>query len=257
MVLFIGRTKSLVANRRVLVLVVTALFLGGFCLNACGVVKAVDKIAHDVHGNKQKIDAFTDKVQSGESQPFEATYVTTGSSPAKIVYAVQPPMDVAFSDTPATSAVNGSNFDLIVNSTGEFNCDPPASSSSTWTCNKLGTASSSTDNSLVDFYTPSHWVTFLRDFALAAGIAGDKVSNSTMSVNGFSLTCVDLVAPGVTGTSTICTTAQGILGYVKVASDSTSFEIESYSATPPASEFQLPPGAKVVVPPSTTTTSAP
>jgi hypothetical protein len=49
----------------------------------------------------------------------------------------------------------------------------------------------------------------------------------------------------VPGTSTICTTAQGILGYVKVASDSTSFEITAFSSSPPASLFELPPGATV------------
>ena len=103
------------------------------------------------------------------------------------------------------------------------------------------------------FYTPSHWVTFLKDFSLAAGFAGDQVSSSSMTVNGFSMSCVDFVASGVPGKSTICTTSQGILGYVKVASESTSFEIKSYSSSPSASLFQLPPGAKVILPPTTTT----
>ena len=39
-----------------------------------------------------------------------------------------------------------------------------------------------------------------------------------MSLNGFDMNCVDLVAKGVPGTSTVCTTSQGILGYAKVAS---------------------------------------
>ena len=86
---------------------------------------------------------------------------------------------------------------------------------------------------------------FLKDFSLAAGLAGDKISTSTMTVNGFSMNCVDFRTPGVTGTSTICTTSQGLLGYVKVADGSTSFEIKSYSTSPPASLFRLPPGAKV------------
>jgi hypothetical protein len=64
-------------------------------------------------------------------------------------------------------------------------------------------------------------------------------------VNGFAMSCVDFKAAGVAGTSTICTTAQGILGYVKVASNSTTFEIKSYSTAPPAALFALPPGAKV------------
>ena len=81
-----------------------------------------------------------------------------------------------------------------------------------------------------------------------AGLAGDKVTSSTMSLNGFDMNCVDLVAHGVPGTSTICSTSQGILGYVKVASDSTSFQITNYSSSPSASLFQLPPGATVTTP---------
>ena len=78
-----------------------------------------------------------------------------------------------------------------------------------------------------------------------AGLAGDKVTTSTMSLNGFDMHCVDLVARGVPGTSTICSTSQGILGYVKVASDSTSFQITNFSSSPSPSLFQLPPGATV------------
>jgi hypothetical protein len=120
---------------------------------------------------------------------------------------------------------------------------------------KLGTADAATENKIFDFYTPSHWVSFLREFALAAGLAGDKVSSSTMTVNGFAMTCVDLVAPGVTGTSTICTTAQGILGYVNVASDPVSFEIEKFSTSPPSSLFALPPGATITTTPTPVTTA--
>ena len=60
-------------------------------------------------------------------------------------------------------------------------------------------------------------------------------------MNGFSMSCVDFVAPGVPGTSTICTTSQGILGYVKVAGESTSFEIKSYSSTPSGSAVPAAP----------------
>jgi hypothetical protein len=109
----------------------------------------------------------------------------------------------------------------------------------------LSTANAAAENQIFDFYTPSHWITFLRDFSLAAGIAGDKVTSSTMTVNGFTMQCVDFQASGVAGTSTICSTSQGILGYVNVASDSTSFEIKSYSPTPTPSLFELPPGATV------------
>ena len=54
--------------------------------------------------------------------------------------------------------------------------------------------------------------------------------------------------------STICSTQQGILGYVKVASDSTSFEITKFTTSPNPSLFQLPPGATVTT--GTTTPSS-
>jgi hypothetical protein len=227
---------------------VAALTLGAAGLGACSVINKVKTVVHDVRGNKGTIDAFDTKLQSGAATTFEATYVTTGGAPATIVYAVQPPKGVAFIDTPSGGTGDTSPTHLVVNASGEFACSQ-SSSGAPWTCEKLGTADAATQNQIFDFYTPSHWVTFLRDFSLAAGFAGDKVTSSTMTVNGFSMNCVDFVAPGVAGTSTICSTAQGILGYVKVASDSTSFEIKTFSTSPPASLFELPPGATVTTAP--------
>jgi len=210
----------------------------------CGVVNAAKKAVHDVEGNKATIDAFTGKVQAGESSTFEATYVTTGSAPATIVYAVHPPQGLAFTETPSTPAAGG-GVHIIVNSSGEFSCSPPAAAGSPWSCQKVDTASAATENQIFDFYTPAHWITFLKDFSLAAGLAGDRVTSSNMTVNGFAMQCVDFQASGVPGTSTICSTAQGILGYVKVAADATSFEIKSYSSSPPSSLFVTPPGATI------------
>jgi hypothetical protein len=226
-----------------------ATVVGSVGLTSCGVVNAVRKVEHAVTGNRAAIDAFTNKIKAGEGTTFEATYVTTGSSPSTVVYAVQPPQGLAFEDTPTGGTT--STIDIIVNSSGEYSCSRSPSASGP-TCQKLGAAEATAQNQIFDFYTPSHWTTFLKDFSLAAGLAGDKVTSSTMSVNGFSMQCVDFNATGVPGTSTICTTAQGILGYVKVATDSTSFEIKSYSASPPSSLFQLPPGATITTIPTTT-----
>jgi hypothetical protein len=229
------------------------LAVGAFGFSACSAISKVKTAVHDIRGNKATIDAFDTKLQSGAATTFEATYVTTGSAPATIVYAVQPPKGVAFTDTPSGGSGDTSPVHLVVNASGEFACSQSSSggAAAQWTCDKLGTANAAAENKIFDFYTPTHWISFLRDFSLAAGIAGDKVSSSTMTVNGFPLNCVDFVAAGVAGTSTICSTAQGILGYVKVASDSTSFQIQSFSTAPPASLFQLPPGATVTTAPST------
>jgi hypothetical protein len=223
-------------------------------LSACSAIRKVRDAVHDIRGNKATIDAFSTKLQSGTATTFEATYVTTGSAPATIVYAVQPPKGVAFDDTPSGGTGDTTPVHIVVNSSGEFACSQSGSGAQ-WTCDKLGTADAATENKIFDFYTLSHWVNFLREFSLVAGLAGDKVSSSTMTVNGFPMNCVDLRAPGVAGTSTICTTAQGILGYVNVASDSVSFEIQKFSTSPPSSLFALPPGATITTIPTTTPTS--
>jgi hypothetical protein len=228
-----------------------ALTLTGLGVTSCGVVKAVKQVSGDVESNKATIDAFTGRLKSGEATTFEARYVTTGNSPTRVLYAVRPPDDLAFATTP--SAGDGTKdslrVHLVVNSSGAYDCTPQASSSPrsrpAWSCQKLGTTSAATRNQVLGVYSPAHWVAFLKGFALAAGFAGDKVTTSSLTVNGFSMQCVDFRAAGVAGTSTICTLAQGILGYVKVASDPTSFQIKAYSAAPPASLFKLPAGAKV------------
>jgi hypothetical protein len=251
---FIDRVSAPFGRRRSASVVAAAMVLGGFGLTSCGVVSAVKKVEHDVKGNKDTIDTFTNTIKASQGVTFEATYVTTGSSPATVVYAVQPPKGLAFVTTP--TAGSSSPVDIIVNASGEYSCSLSSASgtnaSSGESCQKLGTASATAENQIFSIYTPSHWTAFLKDFSLAAGIAGDKVTSSTMSVNGFALQCVDFNASGVPGTSTICTTAQGILGYGKVATDSTSFEIKSYSTSPPAALFQLPPGATITTIPTTT-----
>jgi hypothetical protein len=229
--------------------VTVALTVGTLGFGACSTIGKVKSAVHLIRGNKDIIDNFNTKLQSGGATTFEATYTTTGTSPATIIYAVQPPQGVAFDETPSGGTGDTTPVHLVVNASGEFACSQPSSSgtgsSAQWTCQKLAAADAATENKIFDFYTPAHWVSFLKDFSLAAGLAGDKVTSSTMTVNGFSMSCVDFVASGVPGISTICTTTQGILGYVKVAGTATSFEIQKFSTSPAASLFELPPGATV------------
>ena len=223
----------------------------GLLATGCSVVSQVKQAVHNVEGNKATIDSFTQNLQSNQPSPFEAKYATTGSTPATVVYAVDPSSGgLSFGET--QTGANASNFQVIVNSSGEYACNQ-AGSAATWSCQKLGKADAATENKIFDFYTPSHWISFLKGVSLVAGLAGDKVMSSTMSLNGFDMNCVDLTAHGVPGTSTICSTSQGILGYVKVASDSTSFQITNYSSSPAASLFQLPPGASLTAPTTPTT----
>jgi len=227
-------------------LAATAAVLIGSLTAGCGVVATVKTVAANVEGNKSIIDTFTSGMQKSGTAAFEVTYTTTGSAPATIVYAARPPNELLFLDTP-TDATSSPGIDLVVNASGEFSCSPISSvpARDGRTCRKLATAQASVQNSLISLYTPAHWVAFLQGLALAAGFAGDKVTRSRLTVNGFDMACVDLQAAGIPGTSMICTTTAGILGYVKVASESTVFEIRSYTPSPPGSIFELPRGAKV------------
>jgi hypothetical protein len=241
-------------RRRATGLALAIVAVGGLGLTGCSVVAKVKAVEHAVEGNKNTIDAFNSKLGANQPPEFEATYVTTGSSPATIVYAVDSPTGLAFTDTP--SGTGATSLDIIVNSSGEYSCMPSLTGSGSGpSCQRVKPAEKATENEIFSFYTPTHWVTFLRDFSIAAGFAGDKVTSSSMTVNGFAMSCVDFVASGVPGTSTICSTSAGILGYVKVASDATSFEITSYSTSPPASLFKLPAGATVTTVSTPPTTS--
>jgi hypothetical protein len=215
----------------------------GALATGCSVVSKVKQDVHTVEANKSTIDSFTQNLQSTKNSPFEATYMTTGSSPATVIYAVDPLSGgLAFHETQTGSSA--SNVQAIVNSSGEYVCNQSGAAGA-WSCQKLGQADAASENKIFDVYTPSHWISFLKGVSLVAGLSGDKVTTSTMSLNGFDMNCVDLVAQGVTGTSTICSTSQGILGYVSVASDSTTFEITNFSSSPASSLFELPPGATI------------
>lgn len=240
-------------HMRLVAISAAVLVLIGCGSTGCSIVAKVRNAAHTVESDKATIDAFTTKIQSGVPPKFEVTYTTTGSAPAKIIYAVDAPTGLAFIDTPSGS--NSPNLDIVVNSSGEYSCSAASGSGSRPSCQRVQPANQAAQNQLFDFYTAAHWVAFLKGFSLTAGLAGDKVTSSTMTVNGFRMSCVDFNAPGVPGTSTICTTAQGILGYVKVASETTSFEITSFTTSPSTSLFELPPGATVTTVQTSTTTT--
>lgn len=218
---------------------VAGLLIAGLC--GCGLAKTINNVTYGIASNRAAIKQITSGLNNAAATPFAATYITTGGSPVTVTYAVMPPTDVAFTQETAGGTVG--NIDLVSNSKGQYSCTSVAGSG--WVCQKLGKAQAVAQNQIADIYTPSHWVTFLDVFATAAGFAGDKVTNSTMTVNGFSMKCVDFSAKGVKGTSAICTTAQNILGYVKIAQNATSFELKSYTTNPAASLFQLPVGAKL------------
>ena len=139
---------------------VVVLVVVGALATGCSAVSKIKQAVHTVEGNKATIDSFSQNLQSTKDLPFEATYTTTGSSPATVVYAVDPSSGgLAFHETQTGSSA--SNVQVIVNSSGEYLCNQ-SGSAGVWSCQKLSKADAATQNKIFDIYTPSHWVSFLR-----------------------------------------------------------------------------------------------
>jgi hypothetical protein len=232
------------ARVRLTALVAAVALASGASVAGCSLATAVKKAVSTMEANRAVIDVFTAGLKAGQPSQFQVTYVTTGSAPSSVVYAVRPPGGLMFSAAHGGSGSPLSTARLIMNPSGAYACTRAPRAG--WVCDKLAKSSAAAQQKLLDFYTPAHWDAFLTGLALTAGFAGDKISSSTMTLNGFTMQCVDLRARGVAGTSKICTTAQHLLGYVQVASVPTSFEIKSYSGSPPTALFNLPAGAKVI-----------
>jgi F0F1-type ATP synthase membrane subunit c/vacuolar-type H+-ATPase subunit K len=84
--------------------IATVALLAGLGLAGCGIgqaVSAVKKVTHDVAANKATIDQFTTQMKATAGTAFEVTYVTTGKSPIRIIYAVRPPHGLTFRERSA------------------------------------------------------------------------------------------------------------------------------------------------------------
>jgi hypothetical protein len=227
----------------------TVLALATLVLAGCGltgpigsVTHAAGHVTHSVNGNQRVIHKLTRALAASQGKTFAARYETTGGSPATVVYAAKPPATAAFTLTPASASATRTY--AVVDGDGEFYCTAP-SAGAQWSCHKLDGVDGVLQNAAFDVYTPSHWTAFLQLASMAGGAVGQHITGSTMTVNGFPLTCADYRPTSTSSTNTVCVTSQGVLGYVKVAVGSSSFEIRSYTASPPASLFAVPPGAKV------------
>ena len=71
-------------------ILVATLALGGVAATGCSVVNKVKQAVHNAEGNKATIDSFTQGLKSNQTSAFEATYMTSGSAPSTVVYAVDP-----------------------------------------------------------------------------------------------------------------------------------------------------------------------
>jgi hypothetical protein len=254
-----------------------ALLLGGLCLVGCTGVTTAKKPAHRVTGapaadivvargtaprgtapavwmaadtaaGKTAIGSFIAKLQAHAATPFEVKYpFGAGKVPAVIVYAVRPPDGLLFSESP----MSGKNRTrIVVNGSGEYRC-VQRTGQARWACQQLTEAGAAAQNKNFGIYTAAYWAMYLKNVVRAAGA---KVTTSTMrpdapptigkDARAGAMDCIGFRTAGF-GVSTICAAAPGILGSVFLCQGSITIPMEWYITSPPASLFQLPPGATV------------
>ncbi len=220
-------------------------------LTGCSKVINAIKTVHSVLHQGAAISALSNKLKSADKNPYEVTYVTTGSTPVTTELASSPPHQLAFSTT-----VSGKILDVISNSTGEFACSKGVSPGATWSCIEVKGAEVETYKVMYALYSGAYWIDFLRLYSAASALQGIKIHSTSMSVNGFALQCLVITGDKNNPTnSEWCVTSQGVLGYVSVSAKSADFEIKSYSSSPSSSLFQVPVGATITTIPTATPTT--
>lgn len=195
-----------------------------------------------------KLDALAGDVKSAQKSTFKAVYTSTsGGKTSTITFAQSPPKQLF-----SASDSSGSTTSLINTGTTTFSCT--GNSSSNVTCTSIGgRLAGAALTSLVNVYDGSTALTVFNAWksAIVARVAGVSLNFTSTTIAGQPSTCADWSRSG--DTATYCVTSTGVLAKVETsdsAGSGTSFELTSYSSSPPASDFAVPAGATVVTLPT-------
>jgi hypothetical protein len=192
-----------------------------------------------------KLDALAGNVKSAQKSTFQAVYTSSsGGSTSTITLAQSPPKQL-FRATDSS----GSTTSLINTGTTTYSCS--GGGGSAVTCTSIGgRVAGAALTSLVNVYNGSTALTVFDAWrsAIVARVAGVSLTFTTETIGGQPSTCANWNRSG--DTATYCVTSTGVLAKVESSGGSsgsgTSFELTSYSTSPPASAFAVPQGATVV-----------
>ena len=191
-----------------------------------------------------QIQALSSAVQSGQHATYKAVYTShssTGTSQS-ITIEQMPPKTVF--GTPSGSVINDGAHTYFCSSSGAKQ-----------QCVSESAAGANPFASIASLFSPS---TLINEFhaaqaAAAAHTAGYSVALSNGTYAGLAAKCLDYT--DATQTVKYCVTNSGILAYAQ--SPGGTFELTSFSSSPPASDFSLPAGASVVTIPNVSIPGAP
>ncbi len=176
----------------------------------------------------EQLQALTSSAHGGQNATFVATWTSTSSGKTTTLTLAQSP--------PKSYFAAGSGF-LLNTGSKTYYC-----TSSAYCIVESGTNPLS---SLVGIYNGQSFINSVQAYQSAAILKteGVTLTFSTGTYGGVSSNCVNVQHASSTAKWCVGTSA-GVLTYW--SADGDSFTLKSYSSSPPASDFTLPSGAKVV-----------
>jgi hypothetical protein len=185
-----------------------------------------------------KIKSLSSAVQAGQHATFKAVYTThTTGAPSQTITIEQMPPKSVFSSTGGSVINDGTRTYFCSSSGGTQQCVSESGATGT---NPLA--------SITAIFNPT---TVLNEFQAAEALAaahgaGYSLAFSSATYGGIPTKCVDFTHTAQT--VKYCVTDSGVLAYA--SSPGGSFELTSFTSSPPSSDFSLPAGATVITVPS-------
>lgn len=203
-------------------------------------------------GSSGELQSFGGTIKAAKNATFKATYTSTSSgSGSQTITLEQAPPKQAFTTTDSSGGSNA----LLNTGTATYACD--STSSATPTCTSMNSSGGAGAlSSVISVYNGSSALTAINSWQsiAAAHVAGISLTFTKTTLAGQQVRCATWKYQG--SSSTYCVTTGGVLAKVESSggpnssTSSSSFELTSFSASPPAADFELPPGATVVTIPT-------
>jgi hypothetical protein len=191
-----------------------------------------------------QLQSLSSAVQSGEHASYKAVYTSQSSTGAA--------QTITIEQMPPKSVFSTTSGSVIDDGTHTYFC---SASGAAEQCVTESSGGANPFASITALFSPT---TLLNEFhaaegAAAAHTAGYSVAFSSGSYAGLAAKCLDYTA--ATQTVKYCVTDTGLLAYAQ--STGGTFELTSFSSSPAAGDFSLPPGATVVTIPDVSLPSSP
>jgi hypothetical protein len=202
-------------------------------------------------GGTSQLRSFGGTIRSAKNATFKAVYTSTstGGTTQTITLEQSPPKQV-FSTTDSSGTVS-----TLLN-TGATTYACTTESGGTATCTSMGSVvGAGALSALIGVYDGSAALTAIEGWQtiVASHLTGVSLTFTNTTIAGQPVRCANWKYHG--SSAVYCVTDKGVLAKV-VSSDTSgststsSFELTSFTTSPPASDFELPAGATVVTVPS-------